>query len=98
MARRVGRCTLQSSRRSRRHTWPGLEADTDEPLDHHRDAAQCPQLGVEPEHLRAKPQGLLDGAQLGPGQPRGAAYPPSAAQGRLAAMVPLPIPHARGLT
>jgi hypothetical protein len=79
MARRVGRCTLQSSRRSRRHTWPGLEADTDEPLDHHRDAAQCPQLGVEPEHLRAKPQGLLDGAQLRPGQPRGAACPPGAA-------------------
>ena len=76
----------------------GMEADTDEPLDHHRDAAQCPQLGVEPEHLRAKPQGLLDGAQLRPGQPRGAAYPPSAAQGRLAAMVPLPVPHAGGLT
>ena len=48
-----------------------MEADTDEPLDHHRDAAQGPQLGVEPEHLRAKPQGLVDGVQLRPGQPRG---------------------------
>jgi hypothetical protein len=56
-----------------------MEADTDEPLDHHRDAAQGPQLGVEPEHLRAKPQGLVDGAQLRCRQPRGAACPPGAA-------------------
>jgi hypothetical protein len=56
-----------------------MEADTDEPLDHHRDAAQCPQLGVEPERLRAKPQGLVDGAQLRCRQPRGAACPPGAA-------------------
>jgi hypothetical protein len=55
MARRAGRCTLQSSRRSRRHTCPGVEADTGELLDRRRDAAQRPQLGVEPERLRAKP-------------------------------------------
>ena len=57
----------------------GMETDTDEPLDHHRDAAQRPQLGVEPEHLRAKPQGLLDGVQLRCRQPRGAADAPGAA-------------------
>jgi hypothetical protein len=57
----------------------GMEADTDESLDHHRDAAQCPQLGVEPERLRAKPQGLVDGVQLRWRQPRGAACPPGAA-------------------
>jgi hypothetical protein len=74
-----------------------MEADADEPLDHHRDTTQGPQLGVEPERLGAKPQGLVDGVQLRPGQPRVAAYPPGAAQGRLTAIVPLPIPHAGGL-
>jgi hypothetical protein len=32
-----------------------MEADAGELLDYRRDAAQCPQLGVEPERLGAKP-------------------------------------------
>ena len=57
----------------------GMEADAGELLDHCRNAVKGPQLGVEPERLRAKPQGLVDGVQLCRRQPRGAACPPGAA-------------------